>query len=108
MLTQAQIQQVKDLILDNVRKNRVVNVTFRKKTTGELRNMTLMRSKALEDSVKGTAQESVEKRKWTLSQNGMLCCEELTPEKTFQWRTVNLKTLTKVAAAGQVMTFEEA
>lgn len=107
MLTQAQIQQVKDLILDNVRKNHVVNVQFRKKD-GTLRDMTLMRSKALEGSVKGTAQESVEKRKWTLSQNGMLCCEELTPEKTFQWRTVNLKTLTKVAAGGQVMTFEEA
>jgi len=100
------ISQVKDLILPAVKANRFVDVTFRKKD-GSLRVMRLHRSRALEDTASPVPSESVEKRKWTLSKNGMMAVEELTPEGAHQFRTVNLGTTVRVAVAGKVHEFPE-
>lgn len=99
------IEILKDIIFNASRKNKIMTVLFRKKS-GEMRSMCLHRSRALEESVKGTEPESTAKRKWTLTRQGMLVAEELTPEKTHQWRTVNLATVRRIAVDGHVTEFE--
>lgn len=100
----AKVSALRDLIMDNVRKNKIVHVSYIKKD-GTPREMTLMRSKKLEATVNDYTTASNEKRKWTLTQNGMLTCEELTKDKKFQWRIVNLNTVTKISANGVTQTF---
>lgn len=68
--------------------------------------MQMMRSKRLEAAVTGNNAEATAARKWTLTQNGMKCVEELTAAKTFQWRTINLNTITRVACNGNEWRFE--
>jgi len=93
-------------LLDSNVGNRIVTVEFLKKDN-TLRRMQLMRSKALESTVKGTRPESTADRRWTLLANGMKCVEELTPDKKFQFRTINLNTVRRVAVNGRVTTFED-
>ena len=100
------VEMIKNLILPAVRANKIVQVTFRK-TDGSERPMTLHRSKALEDTVSETPSESVRKRKWTLSRNGMMGVEELTKEGTHQFRTLNLNTVERLVVGGRVWTFEK-
>ena len=92
-------------LLDSNVGNRIVTVEFIKKD-GSLRKMQLMRSNALETSVKGTSPEATDKRKWTLTQAGMKTVEELTADKKFQWRVLNLNTVKRVAVNGNVVTFD--
>lgn len=99
------VQTVNQILESNVG-NRIVTVEFIKKD-GSLRKMQLMRSKSLEASVKGTQPEVTAARKWTLTQNGMKCVEELTADKKFQWRTINLNTIKRIAVNGSVTTFND-
>jgi len=99
------VQIVNNLLESNVG-NRIVTVEFTKKD-GTLRKMQLMRSKALEASMKGTQPDVTASRKWTLTQNGMKCVEELTADKKFQWRTLNLNTVKRIAVNGSVTTFND-
>ena len=98
------VETLKNLILPAVRANRIAKVTFRKKD-GSLREMQLHRSRALEDTVADAPSASVEKRKWTLSQNGMMAVEELTKDGVHQFRTINLNTVERLAVGGQVYDF---
>lgn len=94
-----------NMLLDSNVGNRVVTVEFIKKD-GSLRKMQLMHSKSLERAVKGSAPESTAKRKWTLTQAGMKTVEELTADKKFQWRVINLNTVKRIAVNGNVVTFK--
>lgn len=93
-------------LLDSNVGNRIVTVEFIKKD-GSLRKMQLLRSKSLESAVKGTKPDATAARKWTLSQNGMKCVEELTSDKKFQWRTINLNTVKRIAVNGSVTSFAD-
>lgn len=93
-------------ILDSNVGNRVMTVEFVKKD-GTLRKMQLMRSRDLESSVKGTQPKATTARKWTLFHNGMKCVEELTADKKFQWRTLNLNTVKRIAVNGSVTYFND-
>lgn len=99
------IEKIKRIINEARAKNRFVSVDFVKKS-GETRHMVLGRSRRLEDAVSSDRSESVEARKWTLNARGMLCVEELTPQHTAQWRTINLNTVTRIKADGTETTFD--
>ena len=99
------IEKIKRIINEARAKNRFVSVDFVKKS-GEARHMVLGRSRRLEGAVSPSRSESVEARKWTLTARGMLCVEELTPQHTAQWRTINLNTVTRIKADGTETTFD--
>ena len=103
-MNKEKVEAIKNLIMPAIRANRIAKVTFRKKD-GSLREMSLHRSKALEETVSGLPSESVEKRKWTLTQNGMMAVEELTADGSHQFRTLNMNTVERVAVGGQVYEF---
>ena len=103
-MNKEKVEAIKNLILPAIRANRIAKVTFRKKD-GSLREMSLHRSKVLEETVSGSPSESVEKRKWTLTQNGMMAVEELTADGSHQFRTLNMNTVERVAVGGRVYEF---
>lgn len=98
---------VKSLIVEGMKSGKFLSVDFIKKTTGELRHMNCRRSKLLEASVKGTAPEATAARKATYAARDLLQVEELVcPAKNeFQWRTVNLEGVKRIACNGQVHEF---
>lgn len=98
----AKVAEVKSILLKCP--SRFKRVTFIKKN-GEIRGMTVGKSKALESSVKGSQPEATSKRKSTLSKNGMLLVEEITSERSFQWRVINCETVLEVKAAGKSWKF---
>ena len=93
-------------LLDSNVDNNIVQVTFRKKDNS-IRNMLLKKSPELEATVKGTRAEATQRRKWTLSESGMKCVEELKPDMTYQFRTLNLLKVTQLTVNGTVHQFEE-
>lgn len=101
-MNNAKVAEVKSILLKDPSKFK--SITFIKKN-GELRNMTIGKSKALESSVKGTQPESTSKRKSTLSKNGMLLVEEITSERNFQWRVINCETVLEISAGGKKYSF---
>ena len=103
-MNKEKVEAIKNLIMPAIRANRIAKVTFRKKD-GSLREMLLHRSKTLEEMVSDSPSESVEKRKWTLTQNGMMAVEELTADGSHQFRTLNMNTVERVAVGGQVYEF---
>ena len=100
---------VKSLIKEGIASGKFLSVDFIKKTTGELRHMNVRRSKLLEASVKGTAPEATAARKATYAARDLLQVEELVKPATneFQWRTINLEGVKRIACNGQVHVFEE-
>ena len=100
---------VRKLIKDGIASGRFMQVDFIKKTTHELRHMQVRRSKLLEASVKGTAPEATAARKETYKQRDLLLVEELVKPGTneFQWRTINLEGVKRIACNGQVHVFDE-
>lgn len=107
MTREEKINIVRSLITEGMRSGKFLHVDFIKKTTGEMRSMTVRKSKLLEASVKGTAPEATAARKETYRARDLLLVEELVqPENKFQWRTVNLEGVKRIACNGQVHTFE--
>ena len=107
MTREEKIKIVKNLIEEGMRSGKFLHVDFIKKTTGELRPMTVRKSKLLEASVKGTVPEATAARKETYRQRDLLLVEEMcTDTKQFQWRTVNLAGVKKIACNGKVHEFD--
>ena len=107
MTREEKINIVRGLITEGMRSGKFLHVDFIKKTTGEMRPMTVRKSKLLEASVKGTAPTATAARKKTYHARDLLLVEELVkPENKFQWRTVNLEGVKRIACNGQVHTFE--
>ena len=102
MTKSERVNLAKSIIKDNVGK--LITVDFVKKD-GSLRHMICHKSKVLEASCTGTNSEVTTKRKATLASTDKLCVEEMTADKTFQFRTVNLDTVTRIAAGGHVYEF---
>ena len=96
------VNEVKN-ILENIG-NRIATISFIKKD-GSVRNMQLHKSQELIEQIKNSDPQRTASRKWTLSQNGMMCVQELTCDHKHQWRTVNLDTVTRIACDGNVRTF---
>ena len=96
------VNLAKSIIKDNVGK--FITVDFVKRD-GSLRHMICHKSKVLEASCTGANSEATAKRKATLAATDRLCVEEMTADKTFQFRTVNLDTVTRIAAGGHVYEF---
>lgn len=99
------VKKVNDLLNSNIG-NRIVSVTFRKKD-GTLRNLMIKKDPELEATVKGTRPEATAKAAETLKSNGMRRVEEMTPDGTSQFRTLNLNTVTQITVNGVVHTFED-
>lgn len=108
MTREEKVAIVKNLITEGMRSGKFMSVDFIKKTTGELRHMNVRRSKLLEASVKGTAPEATAARKATYAVRDLLQVEELVKPATqeFQWRTINLEGVKKIACNGQVHVFD--
>lgn len=96
------IALAKNIVESN--KGKFITVDFLKKD-GKIRHMVCHRSKVLESSIIGNKPEATAKRKQTLSINGMLGVEEMKSDKTFQFRTINLATVQRIAANGVVYDF---
>lgn len=109
MTREEKINIVKNLIKEGMQSGKFLSVDFIKKTTGELRHMNVRRSKLLEASVKGTAPEATAARKAIYAARDLLQVEELVcPAKNeFQWRTINLEGVKRIACNSQVHTFDE-
>ena len=99
---------VKNLIVEGIKSGKFLSVDFIKKTTGELRHMQVRRSKLLEANVKGTAPGATAARKATYAVRDLLQVEELVKPATneFQWRTINLEGVKRIACNGIVHEFE--
>ena len=97
---------IKNLIKSNIAANKFMTVDFIKKD-GSLRTIQVRRSKVLESNVKGTQPEVTEARRATLKARNMLCVEELVKPGTneFQWRTINMETVKRIAVNGEVHEF---
>ena len=108
MTREEKVAIVKKLIQEGMSSGKFLSVDFIKKTTGELRHMNVRRSKLLESSVKCTAPEATAARKATYEARDLLQVEELVKPaaQEFQWRTVNLEGVKRIACNGQVYTFE--
>ena len=106
MTHEEKIAAIKNLIKSGIAANKFMNVSFIKKD-GTLRNMQVRRSKVLEANVKGTQPEATEARRSTLKARNMLCVEELVKPGTneFQWRTINMETVKRIAVDGKVHEF---
>ena len=102
MTRSERVNLAKSIIKDNVGK--FITVDFVKKD-GTLRHMVCHKSKVLEASCTGANPEATAKRKATLAATDKLCVEEMTADKTFQFRTVSLDTVTHISAGGQVYEF---
>lgn len=104
MTQEEKIAAVHKIISENA--NKFLSVVFRKKD-GTSRPMQIRRSKKLEASVKGTCPEVTAARKATLKANNMMLVEELVKPATqeFQWRTLNLGTVTALTASGKTYVF---
>ena len=108
MTREEKVAIVKKLINDGISSGKFLSVDFIKKTTGELRHMNVRRSKLLEASVKGTNPGATASRKATYEARDLLQVEELVKPATqeFQWRTVNLEGVKRIACNGKVYAFE--
>ena len=102
MTKSERVNLAKSIIKDNVGK--FITIDFVKKD-GSLRHMICHKSKVLEASCTGANSEVTTKRKATLAAADRLCVEEMTADKTFQFRTVNLDTVTRIVAGGHVYEF---
>lgn len=98
------VDLAKSIIKENVGK--FIAVDFIKKD-GSLRHMVCHKSKVLEASCTGGNPEATAKRKATLAATDKLCVEEMLSDKSFQFRTINLDTVKRIAAGGQVYEFNE-
>ena len=89
--------------------NRFCHVWFTKKTTGELRRMTIHRSKKLEASVTGMHPIITAKANDTLAKRDMIRVEEFTRDENgspiHQWRTLTLPNIQRLAINGAVLDF---
>ena len=89
--------------------NRFCHVWFTKKTTGELRCMTIHRSKKLEASVTGMHPLITAKANDTLAKHDMIRVEEFTRDENgspiHQWRTLTLPNIQRLAINGAVLDF---
>ena len=99
------VARINELLGSNVG-NRIITVTFRKKDSS-LRTMLLKRDPELERTIKGTRPEATAKANQTLATNGMRRVQEMTPDGTAQFRTLNLDTVTQITVNGTVHTFAE-
>ena len=104
MTSAEKVEIIKKLMAENA--NKFIAVDFIKKD-GTLRHMQVRRSKVLEASVKGTMPDVTAARKSTLKARNMLCVEELVKPGTneFQWRTINMETVKRIAVNGEVHEF---
>lgn len=98
------IALAKDIVKSNTGK--FITVDFVKKD-GSIRHMVCHRSKVLESTINGNNPEATAKRKSTLAMNSMLGVEEMKNDKTFQFRTINLATVKRIAANGVVYNFAD-
>ena len=104
MTIDEKIALAKNIVESN--KGKFITVDFITKD-GSNRHMVCHRSKVLESSITGNKPEATAKRKQTLSANGMLGVEEMKSDKTFQFRTINLATIKRIAANGVVYEFDK-
>ena len=102
MTIEEKINLAKNIVKSNAGK--FITVDFRKKD-GSLRHMVCHKSKVLESTITGNNAEVTAKRKDTLKARGMLGVEEMKNDKTFQFRTINLATVERIAANGVVYEF---
>ena len=100
----SKVERVAAIIKPAIAQNRFCKIVFVKKD-GTDREILLGRSKNLEATVAAEPSDATLKRKATLKDNGMLCVEELTPDRKFQFRTVNLATVKSVTVNGLTTTF---
>ena len=100
------IASIKNIIKAGIASGKFMSVDFLKKD-GSLRHMQVRRSKVLESNIKGTQPEVTEARRATLKARNMLCVEELVKPGTneFQWRTINMDTVKRIAVNGEVHEF---
>ena len=96
------VSLAKSIIKENIGKFITVDVL---KKDGTLRHMVCHKSKVLEASCTGGNPEATAKRKATLAATDKLCVEEMLSDKTFQFRTINLDTVQRIAAGGHVYDF---
>lgn len=106
MTKEQKIELCRKILFDN--KSRFAHVDFIKKD-GTKRRMLLGKSKKLEASVNGMHPLITSKTNETLAANGMMRVEELKRDETgkpvFQWRTLNLGNITRLAVNGAVLDF---
>jgi len=107
MTTEQKIEICRNAIKNN--SNRFVHVWFTKKN-GELRKMTINRSKKLESSVLHSNPLITAKVNATLKANNTIRVEELardeaTHKPIHQWRCINLATVQRIAANGKILDF---
>lgn len=107
MTHEEKVDICRKLISEGMASGKFMSVDFIKKTTGELRHMQVRKSKLLEASVKGTAPEATAARKATYRARDLLLVEELVKPATqeFQWRTITLDGVKRIAVGGQVHEF---
>lgn len=107
MTTAEKVEICHKLLNDNG--NRFCHVWFTKKTTGELRRMTIHRSKKLEATVNGMHPLITSKANETLKARGMMRVEEFTRDADgnpiHQWRTLTLPNIQRLAVNGAVLDF---
>lgn len=107
MTIEEKIEICRKLLDDNG--NRFCHVWFIKKTTGELRRMTIHRSKKLEATVNGMHPLITSKANETLKARGMMRVEEFTRDADgnpiHQWRTLTLPNIQRLAVNGAVLDF---
>lgn len=108
MTTEQKIEICRNAIKNN--SNRFVHVWFTKKN-GELRKMTINRSKKLESSVLHSNPLITEKANATLKANNTIRVEELARDENHkpihQWHCINLATVKRIAANGKILDFSE-
>lgn len=97
------IEIAKNIVKENTGK--FITIDFIKKD-GTLRHMMCHKSKVLESQITGNKPEVTAKRKETMKLRGMIHVEELTSDKTYQHRIVNLSTVKRIAAGGKVYEFD--
>lgn len=107
MTREEKVEICRNLIKEGIASGKFLSVDFIKKTTGELRHMQVRKSKVLEASIKGTAPEVTEARRQTYRAHDLLLVEELVKPATkeFQWRTITLDNVKRIACNGQVHEF---
>ena len=107
MTREEKVEICRNLIKEGMASGKFLSVDFIKKTTNELRHMQVRKSKVLEASIKGTAPEVTEARRHTYHARDLLLVEELVKPATqeFQWRTITLDNVKRIACNGQVHEF---
>ena len=107
MTREEKVEICRSIIKDGIASGKFMSVDFIKKTTGELRHMQVRRSKVLEAGIKGTQPEVTEARRATYRARDLLLVEELVKpaSQEFQWRTIPLENVKRIASRGQVYEF---